>query len=227
VFIAEDLDDGPEIGYLSGLFSAHWESDSEPFEFEEGPEGVGAEEAITWGRSRADVVLIRVGEGGYVSAGSQQPADEILPEWPVAGMQVARRRSPSHWYLDRAPSDPAIDWQVRIDLYVYVDAEPAAVEDRATRVVGALSQDPEVTDLVSSRDEDVGPVQIGIAGHNPSLSIRFRLRASTYDDANQRALAIGERALSTEGATSSVGRPIQSVGISLIVEPSSHTPPSQ
>lgn len=35
VYIGEDFDD--EFGFLSGRFSAHWESNTEPVRVEEGP----------------------------------------------------------------------------------------------------------------------------------------------------------------------------------------------
>ena len=62
VYIGEDVDD--EFGFLSGRFSAFWESDTEPVRFEEGPKGASMEEAIAWGRRRADVVLIQLGDDG-------------------------------------------------------------------------------------------------------------------------------------------------------------------
>jgi hypothetical protein len=46
---------------------------------------IGAEAAISWGRERADRVLIRLGhsEGTYFSAGRERVED--LPEWPPSG----------------------------------------------------------------------------------------------------------------------------------------------
>lgn len=70
---------------LNGRFQAHWESEREgrPVLVEQGPEFDSAEEAITWGRRRAPIVLIRVGPPPqtYYSAGERDPAGEQLPRW--------------------------------------------------------------------------------------------------------------------------------------------------
>jgi hypothetical protein len=46
----------------TGLFSAHWESSDRPTQFAAGPDRVSVNEAIAWGRSKADVVMVRLGE---------------------------------------------------------------------------------------------------------------------------------------------------------------------
>ncbi len=80
VYISE-LDDSP-----TPAFHCHWESGdaSGPFLVEQGPRYARAEDAIAWGRERADVVLIRVGPlpQKYYSAGTRLPPCEELPIWP-------------------------------------------------------------------------------------------------------------------------------------------------
>jgi hypothetical protein len=63
---------------------------------------VAVEEAIEWGRSRADVVWVRVGDGdlggdedGYFSAGKQHP-DPDVPVRPD-GMEVIPRPYTGTW----------------------------------------------------------------------------------------------------------------------------------
>jgi hypothetical protein len=89
------LDPG-DLLCFTGRFSAHWESD-EGKEFREGPDDLSVEEAIQWGRSQADVVLVRVGNGdlggdeaGYFSAGNRHPHPE-MPVWPEGGIEVTPR----------------------------------------------------------------------------------------------------------------------------------------
>ena len=55
VFVGEDFDDA-DVHMCTGHWSAHWESDDGQ-RFSQGPEGVSAQEAIAWGRERADVVV--------------------------------------------------------------------------------------------------------------------------------------------------------------------------
>src|SRR5689334_17319925 len=117
VWIAED-GDPHDSTYWAGVFSAHWVRPDDGFE--EGPQGVSADDAIAWGRERADVVLIRSGDSDYFSAGTRQRAGETLPEWP-AGMTFERRRPAALAYLDRTDADEPILWNIRLILSVMVD----------------------------------------------------------------------------------------------------------
>jgi hypothetical protein len=138
VFISEDVDRG-DPSFLTGRFSAHWQTgDRTPHDFMDGPRGVPAEQAIAWGRDRADVVRIRVGEDGfYYSAGRRQPSAEELPKWPKVGMRLGRRRRPSVAYLDRKENDPPLLWEVRVegvlppgvDLQSFAERFRAGLED--------------------------------------------------------------------------------------------------
>ena len=83
VFLAEVVDfDDPDPATPG--FYGHWELIDPPTFLERGPGWASAEAAIDWGRSRADIVLIRIGlPGTYYSAGDRR--DESLPEWPPIG----------------------------------------------------------------------------------------------------------------------------------------------
>jgi hypothetical protein len=130
VFIAEDMDNWPDVDVAdlvrrgvdlrslspgdllcwTGRFAAHWESDDGEKEsddvekFRDGPEDVTVEEAIAWGRSHADVVQVRVGDGdldgdedGYFSAGARHPYPGV-PVWPE-GLSVTARPYQGPWIV--------------------------------------------------------------------------------------------------------------------------------
>lgn len=79
VWIAEDIE---HHWVLTGRFSGHLERGDELVErFSD----LDAEQAIACGRARADVVLIRLGDGDYRSAGRRNPSPERFPTWPPAG----------------------------------------------------------------------------------------------------------------------------------------------
>ena len=84
-FISEDL------CYLSGRFSATWCPDGAAEPVEDGPQAVDVESAIAWGRARAPVVVVALGDGEKrYSAGSRQPVGPPLPEWPRGGIAAIR-----------------------------------------------------------------------------------------------------------------------------------------
>lgn len=87
---------------FTGRFDAHWESDDRK-EFRPGPDRVSLEDAVEWGRSQADVVWLRVGNGdlggddeGYFSAGTRHP-DPDIPVWPDPGINVEARPYEGTW----------------------------------------------------------------------------------------------------------------------------------
>ena len=63
-------------------FYGHWENVNPPAMLEEGPGWATPAEAVTWGRERAQVVLLRLWLRRYFSAGDQEPRGESLPLWP-------------------------------------------------------------------------------------------------------------------------------------------------
>jgi hypothetical protein len=74
---ASEVPDGRMVDPETSLFWVSWENDAEDDVGEWRDDIVGAEAAITWGRERADVVVIRLGHTGdtYFSAGE-------IPERP-------------------------------------------------------------------------------------------------------------------------------------------------
>lgn len=112
VYIGEGFD---SEGFLLGRFSAHWQSGTDPVQFEEGPQGVSVEEAIARGRRMADVVLVRLGgEGLERSAGVTRPEGDEVGDWPPPGFVARRRRLPDLWYLDRTEQDAPVSWLASI-----------------------------------------------------------------------------------------------------------------
>ncbi|HYI80537.1 MAG TPA: hypothetical protein VEW67_06730 [Thermoleophilaceae bacterium] len=122
VFVAEqfDIDDS---GRMSGLFSAHWESEDGRRSID-GPEDVALEEALAWGRARSDAVLVQVGGGedGFYSAGirdlTYDGSDEDQPEpifpWPAEGLDIAAR--PVRTAVDG--SEQIVLWRVHCEANV-------------------------------------------------------------------------------------------------------------
>jgi hypothetical protein len=79
----------------TSTFWASWQNDERALE---DVDIVGAENAIAWGRERADVVMIRLGHRGdtYFSAGAVYDPDDSdeppHPAWPPLGPP------PGGWY---------------------------------------------------------------------------------------------------------------------------------
>ena len=121
VWIGEDLDLERHMLW-TGRFSAHWESDDGQ-SFREGPEGVGAAEAIAWGMERAHRVMIRVGDG--------EPEPASLP-----APTVRARRQPGYEHLDLVTEEP-IEWEARLPV--------PSERDRTAVVVRARSHEEALT----------------------------------------------------------------------------------
>jgi hypothetical protein len=181
VFVGEDFDE--EMFMWPGAFSAHWES-PDGKQFREGPQGVSAQEAIEWGRERADVVYIRPGDSDvYYSAGLRHPdsgEDDETPIWPD-GTVVSRRREEGREYLDRTPNDSPIDWQIQLSY----DLPAGDVPRFAERFQAALDADPAAKAVNSS----VRPGE-----HGGCAEFEFAVEARTQDQAHELAEAIDERA---------------------------------
>jgi hypothetical protein len=138
VFIAEEIED---FSWLSGKFSAHWQSGSGS-EFREGPRGVPAAEALAWGREQADRVLIRLADSDvYHSAGRVPPSNPEIPPWPE-GRIVRPRRRQGMEHLDLKSEQP-IAWRVRLPHRVSRERTTADVE----RLRGLLNAHPAVAAL--------------------------------------------------------------------------------
>jgi hypothetical protein len=136
-FVGEDPDT-EEPGRFTGRFSVHWE-DEATGEWDQGPEGVSAEDAIAWGRSRARTVLVSLDGGSAVySAGERQPQGESYPAWPE-GLVVHPRPTGSvpdgseeevYWLVQSEARPPRADEQLAVRL---------AQEIRTTRGLAAVN----------------------------------------------------------------------------------------
>ncbi len=134
VHIAETFDE-EDVGRLTGLFVAHWESDDDPRSIE-GPDGVTVEKAIEWGREHSDAVIVRVGHRFYSAgakdltsdSGDEDDPDPILP-WPEGGLTIAAR--PEQSALDG--SEQVVLWRahcrVAVDADTWAEAVPRLLAD--------------------------------------------------------------------------------------------------
>ena len=122
----------------------------------------GLEEALEWARERAPVVLIRLWDSDYFSAGERNPEPGRFQEWPAEGIGVRRRRPRGLGALDNTEGDPPVAWDVRLT------ADPA-VDQGAFR--SAVEADPR-TEVLSG-----DPINAG------SREIRVVVRASTQAQA--------------------------------------------
>lgn len=184
VFIAEDI--APDDIYLlTGRFSAHWEASEGP-EHRDGPEGVTVEEAIAWGRTQADVVLLRLGDDDFhYSAGTRQPPpvegdDEHFPVWPD-GKRVARRRLPGMEHLDIVADEP-IAWQVRFPRRV----SARQAERDAERLLDAVAHDPDVSEP---------RCEVERGSDRADAVMRFTVLARTHQRAMRLVLDIEQRSM--------------------------------
>jgi hypothetical protein len=136
VRIDEESDLDPERGpVLTGLFTAQHVVD-EVFVVEE-IEHASADDAVAWGRERAEVVTVCVAEREYFTAGVR-PAGNGYEPW-VAGVCLAPRRAAREEWRDRRPDDPPLTWRVLVDLGS-IWADGARDEDvaRVAQAAGAV-----------------------------------------------------------------------------------------
>jgi hypothetical protein len=181
VFIAEDYD--PEdFGTLTGRFSAIWQGERG---YRQGPEGVSAEEAIAWGRSQADKVVIRLGDSDVEYSAGNRPPDrgpgKRLPVWPE-GRVVPRRRLPGMEHLDLVTEAP-IEWTVRLPHLLHREPGPALAE----RLRSGLAADTAASQpRVDLERDDQGQL---------CAVFRFTVRARSHPEALQLVLAIAKRTI--------------------------------
>jgi hypothetical protein len=162
-FVAED-GDPEDVSRFAGTFSVHWE-DTATREWQKGPEGVGVEEAIEWGRRHADVVQVLIGADEVpFSAGSRQPAGEVLPTWPPEGVEVRPRPVGS-------PHDGSVQvvvWSLRSEART-----PAVEAEDVERIRDSLERAPEIERVVS------------VEGTGTGVAVVFAIAARSERDAVQ------------------------------------------
>ena len=114
MFIAEDLAHeltatGVDL-WGTARFSGYIDGSEESFS------DLALDEALAWGRQRAEVVVLRViGYGEPFSVGSL-PASGYRPWPPAASAAVVRRRAPGEECKDRTDQDPPIMWRADVAL---------------------------------------------------------------------------------------------------------------
>jgi hypothetical protein len=204
VFIAEEQDVGcgrREL-YLTARFWASWQTadgvDEDAF-------GLTAEDAVAWGRARADRVFIRLGVGDYYWAGiGPPPPGRAL--WPPPDLpELRRRRHPDFAYLDRVPHDPEIEWEVTLwvgpersadastgrPVWAGVEARViAAIADRAGAMWDSEARDELWADLDRARHtaEARGWAEVGWTSFGrDAYRLHLRTLATTEQVACDRA----------------------------------------
>jgi hypothetical protein len=138
-FVAEDFD-FEEGGRLTGLFSAHWESDTDD-RSGPGPEGVPVEEAIEWARRHAARVSVLLYDDETMYSAGEVPYSD-LPPWPEGGMVLR----PRPMGAPRDGSVQEIPWRVKC---VVALAHVAAEEEQA-QLRAAITADARVTHVEST-----------------------------------------------------------------------------
>lgn len=86
-------------------------------------EDASVEEALEWARGRARVVLIRLWDSDYFSAGERNPDPGRFQEWPAEGIEVRPRRPRGLEALDNSETDPPALWDVRLTVDPAVDGD--------------------------------------------------------------------------------------------------------
>lgn len=173
VWIAEDLDPD-ELGLYTGRFHGHLDHTDRIEEFDD----LSVDDAITWARARASVVLIRAGDYDYHSAGANNPAPEELPAWPPADLELGRRRARGFEALDNTESDDPVLWDVRIEAELPDHLDPRLFHDA-------------IRDHPATRD-----VQAPAPGYHDA-SAALLVETSTIQQANTLASAIADHAVAS------------------------------
>jgi len=122
VFLCEEPDPGDDL-YASGRFSGYVDlGGGRPGE-QLG--GATLADALAWARERAEIVLMRLFDSDYYSAGRRNPDPDSLPVWDDA-TAVRARRPRGLEMLDNAEGDPPVLWDVRFYPGATVDREAFA-----------------------------------------------------------------------------------------------------
>ncbi len=113
-FVSEEVDhDQDGRPCATGTFSVSVQGE-ESGELAASPARLGLADAVAFAARHADRIIVRVAdrwESTSYSAGPHR-VDGLAPL--PAGVMLARRRAPGWEFVDRTPSDPAIEWDVKV-----------------------------------------------------------------------------------------------------------------
>jgi hypothetical protein len=135
-------------------------------------EDASIDEALVWARERATVVLVRLWDSDYFSAGERNPDPDRYREWPPDGLDVRPRRPRGLEALDNTEADPPALWDLRL-------AAHPAVDLGAFRL--AVKADPRTLPAEEQPDR-------------PQDDVRVLIRASTLKHASAIAEELTEAA---------------------------------
>jgi hypothetical protein len=152
------------------------------------------EDALVWARRRAEVVLLRLFDSDYYSAGSRNPEPDVLPDWDDDTV-VRRRRPRGLEMLDNTESDPPVLWDLRFYPGVAVDHVAFAA---------FVQQDPRVVPT----PDDATP-------GSDDRGVRVFVRASTWAQADAAATELFEEGRRRFGTAPSSGGWWATVGVSV------------
>jgi hypothetical protein len=135
VFVGEEFDPADAFR-LTGRFTAHWEEVDGDGHIA-GPRGVGLEEALSWGRQMARVVLVCLGDDDEEFSAGEDAPDEDVRLWPAGGLTVRSR-----------PYGAALDGSVqRIKWKLESVVQTAERRSLPVGVVPELENDPELENV--------------------------------------------------------------------------------
>jgi hypothetical protein len=173
-------------------------------------ENASVDDAVAWGRERAEVVIVCVAEREYFTAGAR-PAGKGYEPW-VPGLRLSRRRTSREEWRDRQPNEPTLPWRVYVDLEASRAADRASDEDVA-RVAHAaraarwargriVDHDPDAASWSGTMefvemDSVFSAMPMFLSGDTPlthdprrgSWRLQFDIEASTALQAMQEALS--------------------------------------
>jgi hypothetical protein len=144
-WIAEDSD-GDDGLMAAGRFSGHIEDGDDP---DAAIEDASLDEALAWARECCDVVLIRLWDSDYYSAGTTNPDPGEYAEWVDPPEPIRRRRPRGLEALDNTEDSPPVPWDVRLSASWLSDeelleavrrderAEPVPEDPRHAKATGA------------------------------------------------------------------------------------------
>jgi hypothetical protein len=212
-YVSEEIDyDENRWPCATAMFSVSVQGE-EPKELAASPAPLGLPDAVVFAARHADRIIVRVAdrwESTLYSAGPERVED--MPLLPV-GLKLARRRAPGWEFVDRAPSDPPIEWDVKVTAG---QQRGAPVRDFPQRFAEHLQHDVSVRCIewvpyggggVSEATIESGGGWVIAAGGTPAAGARLRVTAATESEARMLA----ERAATTAGraALHDLGIPLE------------------